>query len=62
MDKIMKSSYFFFDEEQTKAYKIMLDMIKEINFDSFVELKKSNFYYDVNAGEEGDNTTKIVRI
>jgi hypothetical protein len=46
--KIMNCSYFKFDRHQKKAYCILLDMIKEINYDAFIDLKRHLFYLSSN--------------
>jgi tetratricopeptide (TPR) repeat protein len=46
--KIMNCSYFRFDKHQKKTYCILLDMIKEINYDAFIDLKRHLFYLSNN--------------
>ena len=41
--KILNCPYYLFDSIQKKVYSILLDLIKEINFDSFIDLKRKNF-------------------
>ena len=41
--KILNCPYYLFDSVQKKAYDILLELIKEINFDSFIDLKRKNF-------------------
>lgn len=52
--KIMNCSYFKFDKYQKKAYIMLLDMIKTINFDAFVDMKRKLFFY---ASSEMDNSS-----
>ena len=44
INKILTSSYFLFDKTKEKAYMVLLDIIKEINFDTFIDLKSKIFY------------------
>ena len=41
--KILNCPYYLFDNLQKKEYDILLELIKEINFDSFIDLKRKNF-------------------
>ena len=41
--KILNCPYYLFDNLQKKQYDILLELIKEINFDSFIDLKRKNF-------------------
>ena len=41
--KILNCPYYTFDAIQKKAYDLLLELIKEINFDSFIDLKRKNF-------------------
>lgn len=41
--KILNCPYYTFDTIQKKAYELLLELIKEINFDSFIDLKRKNF-------------------
>lgn len=43
INKILSCPYFSFDKTQKKAYSILLEMIKEINFDTFIDLKSKIF-------------------
>lgn len=43
INKILSCPYFSFDKTQKKAYSILLEMIKEINFDTFIDLKANIF-------------------
>ena len=47
INKILYCPYFSFDKTQKKAYSILLEMIKEINFDTFIDLK-ANIFCDNN--------------
>jgi hypothetical protein len=49
INKIMNCAYFKFDKNQKQAYCILLEMIKEINFDAFVDLKRKLFFLNLNA-------------
>jgi hypothetical protein len=53
--KIMNCSYFRFDKHQKKAYTILLDMIKEINYDAFVDLKRNLFYLTNNISPQDND-------
>lgn len=52
VSKIMNCPFNEFDAYQIKVYYILLDLIKEINFDAFIDLKKKvfNFNYTANNG------------
>ncbi len=47
--KIMNCPYYKFDKNQKQAYCILLEMIKEINFDAFIDLKRKLFFLNSNA-------------
>lgn len=52
--KILTSSYFSFDKTQQRIYSLLLDMIKEINFDTFIDLKNKMFYNNSLKNKEDD--------
>lgn len=47
INKITNCPYYKFDKIQKKAYLILLDMIKEINFDAFIDLKRKLFFFNM---------------
>lgn len=74
INKILSCPYFSFDKTQKKAYSILLEMIKEINFDTFIDLK-ANIFCDNNIkikkkeansseglSEEGQKNTSEIKI
>ncbi len=42
--KIMSCEFYKFDKVQEKIYYILLEIIKDINFESFIEMKKNLFF------------------
>lgn len=46
INKILQCNYYSFTPYQKKAYSTLLDMIKEINFDAFIDLKRKLFYFN----------------
>jgi tetratricopeptide (TPR) repeat protein len=57
INKIMNCSYYKFDLNQRKAYNIVLEMIKEINFDAFVDLKRKLFFFNVYNNTETERSS-----
>ena len=73
INKILSCPYFSFDKTQKKAYSILLEMIKEINFDTFIDLKSKIFCdsnlkiknkdnSSSNSPSEEDNNTSEIKI
>jgi tetratricopeptide (TPR) repeat protein len=48
--KIVTCAYYRFDKAQKKTYILILEMIKEINFEAFVDLKRKLFFLTVSNG------------
>lgn len=44
INKIMNCSYFTFTNSQRDAYLIVLNMIKDVNFDDFLDMKRKLFF------------------
>ena len=61
-NKIMNCMYYKFTKHQKQIYKYLLDMIKEINFDAFIDLKRKLFYsselvQDIVNNQESEKST-----
>ena len=58
--KILNCSYYFFDKLQKKQYEILLELIKEINFDSFIDLKRKIFCENLNNNNVTTNNNNNI--
>ena len=55
INKILTSSYYNFNDILKKSYKIILTIIKEINFDTFIDLKNKLFVSKKKKKENDNN-------
>ena len=52
--------YIEFTEHQKSMYKILLDIIKEVNFDAFIDLKRKLFFFnDVISNDTERSTFRV---
>ena len=60
INKITNSNFLKFNNEQKKMYYILLQIMKEINFTKFIELKERLFSFWKNKKEKGNQLGKIL--
>ena len=62
----MNCAFYKLDHYQRKLYFLLLDMIKEINFEAFIEIRKRLFYFSNNSNdnesERSVSTYKVFNI
>lgn len=61
-NRIIKCMYYKFTSHQKTLYSYLLEIIKEVNFDAFIDLKRKLFYFnDVLAHETERSTFRVSR-
>lgn len=61
INKILNCNYYKFSVHQKKIYLTLLDMIKDINFDAFIDLKRKLFYFNDMLSHDTERSTFRVR-
>lgn len=57
INKIMNCPYYKFDKNQKQCYSMILEIIKEINFDAFIDLKRKLFFFNL-PNSQGNGETE----
>lgn len=57
IDKITNNNYYNYDKNQRKIYYILLEIIKEINFDAFINIKNKTFFVNLDEENNEENST-----
>lgn len=60
-NRIIKCVYSKFTNHQKTIYSYLLEIIKEINFDAFIDLKRKLFYFNDVLSHETERSTFRVR-
>ncbi len=60
-NRIIKCVYSKFTSHQRIIYSYLLEIIKEINFDAFIDLKRKLFYFNDILSHETERSTFRVR-
>lgn len=59
VNKMKINDYHNFTDTQKEMYQIMLEIIKEINYDTFVEIKRKVFFFENTSGETERSTFRV---
>ena len=54
INKIMNCAFYKLDYFQKKVYFMLLEMIKEINFEAFIDIRKKLFFLNNNNNNSGE--------
>ena len=62
INKIMNCAFYKLDNVQKKVYFLLLEMIKEINFEAFIDIRRKLFFLNNNNNGETDRSNSTYKV